>query len=311
MKSPTSIEEVNERINALIIHHQTFSTALKRIEYCHRVSLTKREPRSLMIVGVSGSGKSLLQQHYVSKFPRETNETSTRIPVIAVRIPAPPVLSAVADEILAAFGDLYRGGTIKAQKDRIIMLLKQCQVELVLLDEYQLLYDNGRAKTYLKVTDWLKDIFDNAGIPMVALGLVRSGELMEFNDQFRRRFSALHLLGKWTLTDNANRLDFLAFISTLEKTLGFSEKSDLSELEMAGRIFYATDGIPGYVLPLVVSAAYYAAEEKANSINMTHLRKAFLQEIYGSAANENNPFDDAFVARRLDRNGEPFAPVRS
>jgi len=145
---------------------------------------------NLLIVGDSGAGKSSLCDVIVNKYPRMRVPTQDKVTVLYVPVPAAASIKSVAETMLWNLGDpSFGSGSNVSKTNRIVTLCRNCEVNLVLFDEAQHLYDRGRQTTHYLVGDWLKRLIDELNIPTVFLGLPRLEQLLQSNEQLRRRFS--------------------------------------------------------------------------------------------------------------------------
>jgi hypothetical protein len=83
-------------------------------------------------------------------------------------------------------------------------------------------------------------------------------------------------------------------------------KGDHTWSELGRRLFYASDGRVAYIKRLLAGALQHAMETEASQIGPAQLERVFTEEIWWEGIGELNPFNPAFVFRRLDRGNEPF-----
>ena len=78
---------------------------------------------------------------------------------------------------------------------RLIKLLKACQVELVILDDFHHLIDTETDRVLAKVSDWLKVLIKETGIPFLVVGMEGKVErILRANAQLSRLFAARETL---------------------------------------------------------------------------------------------------------------------
>lgn len=262
----------------------------------------------LIVLGESGTGKSTLCKYLVAKYPRAVLPERDVLPVLHIPVPASATIAGVASEILKKLGDpAPTAGTIPAKTQRIIALCKGCKVELLLVDEAQHMQDRGRQSTQYHVADWIKRLIDDLEIPTVFLGLPRFEQILQVNEQLRRRFSRRLYLALGQTEGISVETECLQLFESLGSCLpiplcyGAFETSEFSR-----RLHFASDGRVAYIKKLLNSALKRALLQGFDEITPAELETAFAQDIWWEGVGKLNPFNDAFKFRRLDRAGEPF-----
>lgn len=109
------------------------------------------------------------------------------IPVLKVLTPEGPTVKSMSEAVLVALGDTAAArGSAAVKTNRIALFLRECRVELILFDEFHHFCDS-RAPERRRVTDWLKNLLNECGKPVVLLGLPRAISALYSNEQLRRR----------------------------------------------------------------------------------------------------------------------------
>lgn len=264
--------------------------------------------RHMLVLGEAGTGKSslcrwLLAQHPVVHLPERDH-----ISVLVVTIPPAATVGGNAESILRSLGDPDWGrGTITTKTARIVTLIKGCGVELILFDEAQHLQDRGDVRMHYMVADWFKHLIDEIGIPTVMLGLPRLEQLLQTNEQLRRRFSRrIKLALGQSETDSVETECLQLFLSLASLIHTPVTASPYAPQEMGMRLYYASDGRVAYIKKLLFAAMQLSMELDYETIDTEVLKRAFREEIWVHAEGKLNPFHQDFEFRRLDRGGEPF-----
>lgn len=307
MSNQQSLKDCIERIDRLVVIHPRFRKALDRIEGCLFENVNLATPRGLLIVGPSGSGKSTLRNQVIAMQGRIA-VTEREKPIVCVSVPSIPTIKSLANTVLCSMGDpLWHKGTAPQLTHRAVTLLRGLATRLVLLDEMQHLADSSGYRGISRVADWIKEVMDQATANFVLLGLPRAEEVLKVNEQLRRRFAAKVELSRFDIDDPDDFLDFRHLLAAFEGTMQFKADPRLSDSEMAERIYYASDGLPGYLKELLIGALRQASNEDIGTIGLSHLATAFREEIWAGGVGDKNPFDRKFQFRRLDGSGEPFS----
>jgi hypothetical protein len=202
----------------------------------------------LLILGESGTGKSSLCRWISHQYPRFETPDRDVIPSLVVAIPPAATIASVAEAMLAKLGDPSPAmGSVSAKSARVVILCRACRVELVLFDEAQHIHDRGQVATHYMVGDWLKSLIDEMGVPTAFLGLPRLEQLLQVNEQLRRRFSRrLRLeLGQ---SDQSVHSECLQLFNSLGSCIPIPLSSgSFGWEEMGMRLYYASDGRVAYI----------------------------------------------------------------
>jgi Cdc6-like AAA superfamily ATPase len=159
----------------------------------------------LLITGESGVGKTTLCKKYVERYPRIDLTEKTKVPVLLARIPFPATPKNLVTVLLAELGDpLSDKGTTFSKTKRLFKLLKECEVELIILDEFQHFIDRDSDKVLNTISDWLKQLINESKLPIVLVGLSESIKILEANSQLRRRFAMSDELTNFDWVGNSN-----------------------------------------------------------------------------------------------------------
>lgn len=150
---------------------------------------TANYPKSLVITGDPGIGKTEIINKYVQQFEPEEAATRRIIRAFSATIPARATIRAVTAALLDGMGapSPDRGDATTLAR-RLAKKLLQCGVEIIVLDEFQHLIANRRSDPVSDVADWLKTIINMTGIPIVVVGLPSSRAVLDQNLQLARRF---------------------------------------------------------------------------------------------------------------------------
>lgn len=265
-------------------------------------------PKHLLVLGESGAGKSSLCRWVEQQYPRFVLPDRDVLPVLIVPVPPAATIASMASAMLEKLGDPASAtGTVSAKTSRVITLCRACRVEMVLFDEAQHIHDRGKTATHYMVGDWLKSLIDQTGVPIVFLGLPRLEQLLQVNEQLRRRFSHRIRLALGQSDKDSIHSECLQLFRSLGSCLPIPLSCgnyDWDELGM--RLYYSSDGRVAYIKKLLASALRYALETEAGEIGPALLEQAFTDELWWEGVGKLNPFNSAFEFRRLDRGNEPF-----
>src|SRR6266700_7028150 len=181
-------------VEHLVLYHARFNALLERIDYCARFggAIESKNAPCLAILGHTGAGKTTLIDAWLEKAPLRTTVTSegTIIPYLYVLVPSNPKKKGAVAAFLRALHDPNPSrGTEWDMISRVHRLIKQCQVHVIFVDEFQHLRDKDTQKVVHAIADFLKDIINQAHVPMILTGKLGEAEsILLANSQLDRRF---------------------------------------------------------------------------------------------------------------------------
>lgn len=302
------VENTVMAFRSILVHHEWFEKALTEISRCHRSGHYRfEEPNCLLITGQSGCGKSTLRRTYVNQYPRVEMEDRTLIRVLDLELPSQPTVKNVAERMLIQLGDPFaEKGSAEGKTARIVTLMRECGVELVILDEFAHFVDRSSEKVEYKVADWLKSLINASRVPFVLMGLTRCKRILEVNEQLRRRFLPRIELRRFRIDKALELKQFVGVLKSLERSLPLQAPTALTNKDVIPRIYYGTYGVIDHTMKLVAESLNIALSENRMTIDQEVLRRAFERVIWSDARNQDNPFHHTFIERHLNNEGEPF-----
>ena len=288
-------DERKARVERIYIKFPRLNRVLDKIAYCHTHSKISAEPECLLITGYQGAGKTTLCREYERKFPSIVTREKKIIPVLATFVPSITTKKSLPTKILYALGDgAAERGTSVNQTLRIIKIVHDCEVELIILDEFQHFIDSDSKIILDSVANWLKDLINETRKPVVLVGMPHSEIVLQANPQLERRFSMRESLEPFTWNTSDGQGEFKYFLELLDRRLPFPAKSNLKNQETAFRIYCATNGFIGYVMKLVRRAAILAIDRGAECLDLELLAESYDERLASRAPKRLNPFGAEF-----------------
>jgi hypothetical protein len=285
------------QVEGLVLYHPRFKGLMNRFDACRRSKGDTAEPECMLLLGPSGAGKSTLMKQYLRRHPRSIEEDGTVIPALEVTIPVPATIKNVATRLLHGLGDpLADRGTLDNKTLRLYRYLAACRVELLLLDEFQHLIDRESDRVLATVSDWLKNLITETGVPVVLIGLPKSQHVLNANEQLKRRFSAQTSLQPFRYDSEDDRLEFYRLLDKIDRSLPFPSPSGFAA--MADRFYAASQGLIAHVMKVVRGAAHEAIDLGLDRVDRRLLAKAYAERILGES-NAPNPFLDGWGGKVL------------
>jgi len=289
-----------------VIEHPKFTLAIREIARLHERGKETGVAEGMLLVAQTGSGKTTVLQYYENRFPRIETTRGARIPVLRVDTPESPSVKTLAEAILFAMGDPAAAkGTASEKTNRIIHFFKECCVELLLIDEFQHFFDGHRITESKRVSDWLKNLINRVGIPVILAGLPRSIAVVNANPQLRRRFGAPHYMQPFGFDNQEEQLEFRGVLKGIQSRLPVP-CIDLSEANMAQRFYFASHGLLDYVVKIIDDAVSRACPDSGEPLTQQAFEAAFKRTVWLDAPDHLNPFSQEATLRLLNRTLEPF-----
>lgn len=278
-------------VERIVLDFPRLERLRQSIAYCHRHSGVAAEPECLLITGPTGAGKTTLCRVYERAHPRSIGSHGATVPVLVASIPVPATAKSLATRLLEALGDpLADRGTTVAQTLRLIRLLRDCEVQLVILDEFQHFIDRDSNHVLLTVANWLKDVLNETNVPMVLMGMPYSDVILRANAQLERRFGMREQMSPFGWTTSEEQTEFRTLLHVLDRALPFDRPSNLSDTEATYRIYCATGGVMGYVMKLVRRAALLAIERELEGVDRELLAEAYDERFAKACPDLPHPF---------------------
>jgi hypothetical protein len=286
--------------SSALIRYPRFKALHTDIRECQELSRLTHEPQCMSLEGVTGAGKSTLVRDYVALFPRHNEPGGTRIPIFYAETPSPVTVKGMAASMLAHMGDPAANyGALWAMNYRLIRLMLDCRVELVILDDFHHLIDKETNRVLEQVSDWLKVLIKETGIPFLVVGIEGKVErILEANAQLSRLFAVRQTLAPFRCdpTDAASVEEFARFVQYAEQAVAMPLPTTLPRLELIQRLHEATQGVVGNLMNLLRYAAWLTQQQMPQPASaMPTIALATLAAAY-----------DKRLAKHLRRPANPF-----
>lgn len=285
-----SHDDIDARIKKVlseaIIEHTILRKAVKAVGRAIRDNANYSEPRHLIIVGESGCGKTTVCDTIAAQHVTFDAEfklgVQRKVGALMMSIPSPVTPRSMAAELLRELG-ITRAlhGNTRELTEELLILLKQCDVEVVILDEFQHLLSVGSSmpagsscKKLREVQDWVKSLIVKSGITFVLLGLPETTALVWSEPQLRRRFNQIYRLRPFPQPTQKDPGELPLFADdllglALQKLTCFDDVVEFSgQLDHAERLYFATGGNPSHVKQLIIDAARRAFRRGSRAITL-------------------------------------------
>lgn len=278
-----------------------------RLARLHEYVIRNHSGGGMLLVGAAGIGKTTIIESYAAMFPRDESTEITQVPILLVDMPSAPSVKSITEALLHNLG-YRRYRSLDAERKSLILrdLLKQCGVQLIVIDNFQHLENTTSVREARRCIDWLKSLADLRGLGLVLVGLPEVEAGLNIRADIQRRFAhriylyplSAEIEGEWDV--------FRGLLRSLQKLLPLPTETPLHEANLARRFWFATYGVIDYVAKLLESAVMVAQELGLECITQEVMAEAFRRSIWPHAPAKLNPFVTQAALRQLDAKGEPF-----
>jgi Cdc6-like AAA superfamily ATPase len=288
-----STDEREALVERVYIKFPRIVDLLAKIKHCLEFSKISAEPECMVIKGNLGLGKTTLGKAFLRNYPRKVTEEETIIPVLLVKVPVPATPKGFTSRILKAFGDeAYDKGSMISQTLRIYDFVRDCKTDLIIFDDFQHFIDRDSLKVLRTLSDWLKNLIDETGKPIIVIGMPSCDAVLDEpqNEQLRRRFSIRECLEPFSWRSKDERRKLRNFLDLLDEQLPLLECSHLASINTAYLVHKATGGTIAYIMKLVRRAAALALRDGIEMIDYDHLAQAYEELLAKNNPKLPNPF---------------------
>ena len=275
--------ERHSLLHRLHITHPRLKSLIQEVDSCASFDQQAYPgtPQCLAILGEAGVGKTTFVQSWIQSATQRLSVPSSEPPArpyVYFALPANATAKGILASCLSALGDPApaRGGEWMMM-ERLVKACRVSSVRLLFVDELQHLLNRETGRVRLACVELLVQIVKQTNLPVVFLGSQMEAEtIIRANPQLERRVSALHILRpfEWNRTRPETLLEFRSLMRTIDHHLPF-DPSGLGEEEEAYRMYYATDGILGWIMKLINYAAMKAIQAQEATLSRRRLAEAY------------------------------------
>lgn len=273
-----------------------------------KIAFVEAKGRSdgFLVVCNAGGGKSRIAARILERYPTQRTVDGTIRPAASMELPGTMSRAQLVKQLLKALGDpAWNQGVEKDNLDRAHTLMRKCQLKVLLVDNFQDIPEHRDTSGVRKVGNWFRDLFDDAKIVILPLGTQEARLVRSSNDQVRRRIKTEIEVPYFSISSPEGRKTWKAAMNSLDRQLPLAELSGLDSPWMASRLFFACNGIPGYLFDLIDQAICIAVERGSEKIEAPDLVSAY-NKVVGTVLPGENPFADDFSGHELTNKGQYF-----
>lgn len=271
-----------ERFLSRTVRYREFDLAMEAISEIHGSTGSKR-PRSMLMLGMSGVGKTRIANTYLGLNPAREEDGRDIIPVLYVNLQEMPSSKGIIAAILKSVDP--RGASSSHMnefrlKNRLITILKQYGVEMIIIDEIQhVLPEHNETKRLQHIIDSIKHLIDETKLPFLLIGQKSAERLLEFEivhtdeeNQLRQRFRRTRYINEIPRTSKA----WTKVLSAYRDALGVAS-IDFSEGELSRRFHAAARGRHSGIVNILIGALEACPD--GEPLMLEHLVIGYSQQI--------------------------------
>ena len=300
--------EQRARWKEVFIPHPKAVEAIRTVYEHVKQCRIERSGSGIVVVGETGAGKTHLVKFLIQQFApwdRETTDRTLR-PLINIKVPLRCTPIEFGRHILARLGDpLARRTRTEDLDTRVRGLMKDCEVRLVIIDNFHDIPERKGVRGVHKVCTWLRELIDDTPVLFLSLGDSNARDVFDNSPQLKRRASHRCELQYFNPEGKEGAIEFARVIKNISAYLPVAEEVSLLDKDTIMKLYMSSAGIFAYLAKFLNAACFHAVGEGRESLNEADLGAAFAK-VHGNAYSHCNPFLVNMKPRLLSEAGEPF-----
>ncbi len=270
---PHGTESIIDKFSKFIYPHPGYAKALKIVTKSIENTVDSKQPMSAVLTGLTGTGKTTLIRHIITQNYKKPGEVENRhsvvrtVPAYHCTVPADATIKALATEMIKHLdsGDTSGNANAIVLTKRLSTLLKNCQTQVIFLDEFQHLLSKKARNGSDGVTDWVKTLMDETGVPVIIAGMPECEGIIDAHPQLSGRYSYRASLDLLPFEPDSNLYisrTILSLVQAIESIGNMKFVPKLYEEEYLAAIYVATGGNMRSIRQLFVETLSNAIREK-------------------------------------------------
>lgn len=282
--SQKSAGKVAKEIEATIVMHPRFQNAYEGIMKIVNTASLVDIPFGATVSAPSGCGKTALMKIIQRSLPN-SSILQDGISSLSVAAEANTSIGHLVSKLMRQLGypSSVRASTIHEQSTRLSSSVRELGVKAIFIDEAQHIFRGRRTLSAAAITDWIKQLTDEAGVVVIMLGTRELAPLEQANDQLHSRAPAHFELREFELNDD--------WVGLLRQIAYQVKLYDLSSIhtDYYRQLHRATRGALRPLKQLLIASAVQSVTEEKSKLDIDDLANGYLQ-IFGTDPRSRNPF---------------------
>lgn len=281
MKDDQKRERLFDMVSKIRVAHDAYGEIQRELEMGYESVGFTPVPVCLLVTGETRTGKSCVVREMLRQHAARESESGDIKSVVYAVAPPSATLKGLLEALLKGLGDpLWSRGTVSNMTERLYVLLDKVSCRMIVLDEFQHLWPEGRKAGATVLSDWVKVLVEPGRWGIVAVGLPRSAAIIHTHRQLVSRFRPALRLPLFDWRVESSRLQFRGVLKGFRKQLAPFEFPVLESSELAYRMYLATAGRIGLIAALLDRAVKEAVWDKRMGISIEHLQRAYERSIW-------------------------------
>lgn len=268
-----------DRMWNIFVGHDRFNEAMDAIKRFHMPVNGGRPDTGAVgvLAGESRTGKSYALERYARDFPAYQGEGGMVRPVVYVDMPSEggfrSVLQAVADALNVPHTKSMDNGTL----DKLIRAALRAQrVQLLLLDEFQEVFDTSKKAMITHGRGFLRKILNLGTLNILCAGLLQTYQQMAGDPQLTGRGNLPYkIIRPYGWANEDDRTLFRLLCDSFDDRLPFAAGSGLRREAIAHRLHWVTNGNIGRLKTFIYQAGCLAINDASDRIEINHFAAAY------------------------------------
>lgn len=268
---------LSQQVADNLILHTRFEETLRIV--CDRIDqgIAVSEPKLTWIIGASRVGKSALINEIMRRYPKATEGGRVRITVLRVKTPGATSPHLLPISVLKAL-KVHRSFSNKSTGELTAAALEQLELagtKAILYEEASQMVELGAKVTPYDVSEWLKDLHNQANVSQVLLGVQRLQRLIDVNPQLRGRS---YKVIRWLPYDATQQTEWEDYVATLRQLLapilGHGWFLTATESVVAANFYLHAPGLVGGLCDAIKVLATQLDGKEPGALTFDMLRQA-------------------------------------
>ncbi|KPU61637.1 ATPase associated with various cellular activities family protein [Pseudomonas fluorescens] len=285
--SPDRQAQVLKALEQCVVWHPSFARAHQLARKSMSTTKDRQAASSMMLIGDTGVGKSTLCEGIRRELNVDTQHDTgcSRVFIqhcLLVEVPPNATIKTLAIEVLTKLGLTDRSrlehmGTATLNQ-LILQRLITTQTQLIILDEFHRILDQGAIATKKMVCRWVNQILNQATIPIVLAGLPTIETLIDTIAELSDRYPYRAHLRYFNFTDEASTAQFHKVIQLIDHNViepaGFAQRVILTQEMLFKALCLATDGNFRHLNILLNDTLTLALKGEDNKLTLEEFARA-------------------------------------
>jgi len=267
-----------------VVLHPRFKEALNGIQQLVTQADLSGLPFGATVIGDSGSGKTTLMAAIQRHIPAQ-DLLGERPSALSISAQSCPTIGDLLGKLirLLGFPAAIRGNRISDQSLNLIAALKERAIRVLFIQDFQHLYRGERDRSAGGITDWLKQLVEEAGVVIVLFGTPELGDLGQLNAQLHSRSPARYRLSRFERND-----EWIAFLQGMAQRCRSIDWAPIHE-RYERELHIVSTGLLRPLKQVLSAAATILIRDGGAELNPAVFAAAH-QMVFGTDSSVPNPF---------------------